>query len=174
MTGTDPPEYAGPVSRAIAYGLDAVIVVVALTSVAVVIGLIASVIGAQARELVRAAASAYLLVLPMLLALYCAVFWALTGRTPGMALVGVRVVATSGHRPSWLSSLVRAVVLAYFPLGAGWAVVDRRHQAVHDKVARTVVVRFAGSHQTVPAVRGRAGPARHAGPSSMARSIPRG
>jgi uncharacterized RDD family membrane protein YckC len=145
MTDTQPPEYAGPVTRAVAYGLDAVIVAFAFTSAAVVIGIIASMIGAQARELVHAGASAYLLVLPMLLAVYCAVFWALAERTPGMALLGVRVAATSGHRPSWLSSLVRAVVLAYFPLGAGWAVVDRRHQAVHDKLARTVVVQFAGS-----------------------------
>jgi uncharacterized RDD family membrane protein YckC len=32
-------------------------------------------------------------------------------------------------------------VLAYFPIGAVWALVDGRHQAIHDKLARTVVVR---------------------------------
>lgn len=84
MTGAAPPEYAGPVSRTIAYGLDA------------------------------------------------------------MAVLGVRVVATSGHRPSWLAALVRAVVLVYFPLGATWALVDRRHQAVHDKLARTAWYAWPG------------------------------
>jgi uncharacterized RDD family membrane protein YckC len=112
----------------------------------VVAGLIASVIGTRAHDLVRVAGSAYLLVLPMLFAFYCTVFWALAGRTPGMAVLGVRVVTTRGDaRPSWLSALVRAVILAYFPLGAAWALVDRRRQAVHDKVARTVVVRVASA-----------------------------
>jgi uncharacterized RDD family membrane protein YckC len=150
MTGTTPPEYAGPISRAIAYGLDTVLVAVAFTGGVVVAGLIASVIGTRAHDLVRAASTAYLLVLPMLFAFYCTVFWALAGRTPGMAVLGVRVVATRGGRPSWPSALVRAVLLAYFPLGAVWALVDRRHQAVHDKVARTVVVRVASSLLPAP------------------------
>jgi uncharacterized RDD family membrane protein YckC len=34
-------------------------------------------------------------------------------------------------------------VLAYFPIGALWCLVDRRHQAIHDKLARTAVVRTA-------------------------------
>jgi uncharacterized RDD family membrane protein YckC len=168
MTGTAPPEYAGPVSRTIAYGLDTFLVAVTFTGGVVVVGLIASVIGAHARDLVRAAASAYLVLLPLLFALYCAVFWALAARTLGMALVGVRVVATSGGRPSWLSALVRGVVLAYFPLGAVWALVDRRHQAVHDKLARTVVVRL-GSPLPPPRVAGVP-----AARSAMAPSIPRG
>ena len=40
------------------------------------------------------AASAYLLVLPAMFALYNALFWALAGRTPGMAVLGLRVVGT--------------------------------------------------------------------------------
>ena len=169
MTGTTPPEYAGPVSRAIAYGLDTVLVSVAFTGGVVVAGLIASVIGTRAHDLVRAAGAAYLLVLPMLFAFYCTVFWALAGRTPGMAVLGVRVVATRGARPSWPSALVRGVLLAYFPLGAVWALVDRRHQAVHDKVARTLVVRVASS---LPPAQVAGVPA--APESAVAPSIPRG
>jgi len=152
MTDAAPHQYSGPVSRAIAYGLDTFIVAVGFTAAAVVTGMIASVIGAKAHDLARAAASAYLLVLPALLAFYCALFWALAGRTPGMALLGIRVVALDGRRPSWLSALVRAVVLAYFPLGAAWALVDRRHQAVHDKLARTVVIRVPSPSPAVRAV----------------------
>jgi uncharacterized RDD family membrane protein YckC len=33
------------------------------------------------------------------------------------------------------------VVLGYLPVVALWMLVDRRHQGVHDKLARTVVVR---------------------------------
>jgi uncharacterized RDD family membrane protein YckC len=72
---------------------------------------------------------------------YCAVFWLLAGRTPGMALLGLRVVRTDGRPVRWFGVLLRGVLLAYFPVGALWLVVDRRHQAVHDKVARTLVIR---------------------------------
>jgi uncharacterized RDD family membrane protein YckC len=168
MTDSAPTEYAGPVSRTIAYGLDTFLVAVTFTGGVVVVGLIASVIGARIHDLVLVAASAYLVVLPLLFALYCAVFWALTARTPGTALVGLRVIAISGRRPSWLSALVRGVLLAYFPLGAVWALVDRRHQAVHDKLARTVVVRLGPS---LPPPRIVDVPA---APSTMAPSIPRG
>jgi uncharacterized RDD family membrane protein YckC len=34
-------------------------------------------------------------------------------------------------------------VLAFLPIGALWSVVDRRGQALHDKLARTLVVRTA-------------------------------
>jgi uncharacterized RDD family membrane protein YckC len=38
-------------------------------------------------------------------------------------------------------------VLACFPIGALWLLVDRRRQALHDKIARTVVVRPAPAQQ---------------------------
>jgi uncharacterized RDD family membrane protein YckC len=145
-----PRNYAGPVSRTIAYVVDVLVVALVFIGGAVVTGVTASFIGAQARDLARAVTSAYLLVLPAMLAVYSALFWALAGRTPGMALLGLRVVATHRRSLSWLSLLVRAVLVAYFPIGALWALVDRRHQAVHDKLARTAVVRVP-SPATAPA-----------------------
>jgi uncharacterized RDD family membrane protein YckC len=141
MTAPRSLEYAGPVSRAIAYVLDVLIVAGLFTGAMVVVGVMASVIGAGAHQLARAVASAYVVVLPISLALYCTLFWALAGRTPGMSLLGLRVVGIRRAPLSWPAALVRAVVLAYFPLGGVWALVDRRGQAVHDKLARTVVVR---------------------------------
>jgi uncharacterized RDD family membrane protein YckC len=79
--------------------------------------------------------------LPVLLAAYQSVFWSLTGRTPGMALLGLRVVTTWHARPSLPASAVRAATAAAFPAGFLWSLVDRRRQAVHDKLARTLVVR---------------------------------
>lgn len=143
MSALPAREHAGPVSRTIAYGVDAFIVAITCTGAAVVAAMIASVVGTWAHDLARAATSAYLLVLPAAMAVYCALFWTLAGRTPGMALLGLRVVATRDRPLFWLSALIRAVVLAYFPIGALWALVDRRHQAVHDKIARTAVVRVA-------------------------------
>jgi uncharacterized RDD family membrane protein YckC len=141
MSPPPPPEYAGPVSRLVAYLMDAFVVAVVCTGAAAVAAMIASVISARLHDVTLAAASAVLVVLPALLAAYCAVFWALAGRTPGMAVLGLRVVATRRRRLSWPAALLRALVLAYFPVGAVWALVDRRHQAIHDKVARTAVLR---------------------------------
>jgi uncharacterized RDD family membrane protein YckC len=149
MTAPAAREYAGPVSRTIAYVLDALVVTVVFSAGAAIAVMTASFIGAQSEALVRAAVSAYLVILPALLAVYCALFWALAGRTPGMALLGLRVVAVQQRPLSWLAALVRALVLAYFPIGAVWALVDRRHQAVHDKVARTAVIRMP-SREPVP------------------------
>ena len=112
--------------------------------------LIGAVVGVQAHDFAQALVPACLIVLPAVLAVYNWLFWALAGRTPGMALLGIRVVATSGRPLSWLASLVRAIVLAYFPIGALWAVVDRRNQGLHDKLARTTVVRI----EPAPAFRG--------------------
>jgi len=138
---TTATRYAGLVSRTIAYLTDALLVAVTFTAGTVVVGLIASVIGIEAQALARAVTSAYLLVLPASLATYNLLFWGLAGRTPGMALVGVRVATTRGRAVSWPAALVRAVVLAYFPLGALWMLVDRRRQGVHDKLAGTAVIR---------------------------------
>jgi uncharacterized RDD family membrane protein YckC len=65
------------------------------------------------------------------------------GRTPGMMVMGVRVVDTSLRRPGVVRSFVRCLgysVSAILFLGFVWAVFDARHQGFHDKIARTLVV----------------------------------
>jgi uncharacterized RDD family membrane protein YckC len=136
-----PPE-AGVVSRGAAYLVDAtvlagvVIVAIAITQV------IGAVTGLRPRDLARLAAPLSVTALPLLFVVYLAVFWRLAGRTPGMALFGLRVVPTNGRPLSWAAAALRAVGLTVFPVGFLWCVVDRRHQAVHDKLARTLVIRI--------------------------------
>ncbi|GID43957.1 hypothetical protein Aca07nite_12320 [Actinoplanes capillaceus] len=134
-------EYAGLVSRFLAYTVDAVVVAVFTGGAALVFGVVAAIVGSGAWELARLVVSSYLVLLPAVLALYCAVFWMLAGRTPGMAFLGLRVVRADGRTPGWFASFLRGLMLAYFPIGALWLLVDRRRQALHDKVARTSVVR---------------------------------
>ncbi|GAB1693604.1 RDD family protein [Krasilnikovia sp. M28-CT-15] len=141
MTHPDGGEFAGPVSRTIAYVLDILLVATVFSGGVLITILIGAVVVPSDPDLLRLTASAYLLLLPPTLALYNAVFWALAGRTPGMALLGLRVVAISGRRLSWFAALIRGAVLAYFPIGAVWVPVDSRHQGIHDKLARTAVVR---------------------------------
>lgn len=80
--------------------------------------------------------------------------WTFLGATPGMLLVGSRVVASkSGRRLTLAQSAVRAIglTLGLAALGIGilWCLRDARHQGLHDKLARSVVVREDESLMTL-------------------------
>lgn len=73
-------------------------------------------------------------------------FWGALERTPGMWLVGVRVVrAEDGGRLGFRRSFIRAcgylLDLASCFVGFAWAALDPHRQAWHDKVASSLVVR---------------------------------
>ena len=81
----------------------------------------------------------------LVVTLYFVSFWSVTGQTPGMRVMHLRVVRRSGAPVSALRSLVRfaglivAIVLLF--LGFLPVLVDRRRRGLHDFVAGTVVVR---------------------------------
>jgi len=138
----DAPPYAGAVSRGMAFFLD-----VLISAVIATIGSLLVYVGAQAlgRNLDGGGvvALSYLLSLPVVFGAYCAISWSLAGRTPGMALFGVRVICLDGSAPSPVRSVVRVlgyIVSAILMLGFIWIAVDRRRQGFHDKIARTFVV----------------------------------
>lgn len=68
------------------------------------------------------------------------------GQTLGKRAMGIRVVRTDGQALSMLDAFLRNVI-GYFVsiitlfIGFIWAVFDRDNQAVHDKIAGTIVVR---------------------------------
>jgi uncharacterized RDD family membrane protein YckC len=72
---------------------------------------------------------------------YC---WAAGGRTPGMALLGVRVVRADGAAVDPWRGVVRALVfpLSIIPFGLGFVgiLTQREHRALHDLIAGTAVV----------------------------------
>jgi uncharacterized RDD family membrane protein YckC len=150
VNGSAVSNHARFVTRAVAYLIDAVLVAAGTICAALGTVLVASAIGGPVRDVADRAVPVALAVLPAVLAAYNWFFWGLAGRTPGMALLGVRVVAVRGGRASWFASLLRAVVLAYLPIGALWSLVDRRGQALHDKLARTMVVATARPHAAPP------------------------
>ncbi len=67
------------------------------------------------------------------------------GQTPGKFALGLRVVKIDGSPISDVDAVIRAigyqVSAVLFGLGYLWAVIDRKNQTWHDKLARTVVVR---------------------------------
>ena len=137
-------QYAGPVTRALAYGADVVIsVVVFEVTVAVSFFLIDLVTHADVQtDDVPTWVSA--LVFALWLFVYFGGSWAASGKTAGMALLGLRVVNDDGSPIDRWRGLVRAPALALslltFGLGLVGIVIGRRHRGLQDVLAGSVVV----------------------------------
>jgi uncharacterized RDD family membrane protein YckC len=81
----------------------------------------------------------------VVLAIYGAVMWKLRGTTVGGIVFDLHVVRVDGRPLDWETAIVRALgcflSLAVVFLGFIWIAFDHNHQAWHDKIAGTVVVR---------------------------------
>jgi uncharacterized RDD family membrane protein YckC len=80
----------------------------------------------------------------LLIVFYFLFFWFFSGRTPGKALMGLRVVPIPGGKMSLPRSSLRLIaypvsIIPFF-LGFFWIIFDDRRQAWHDKIANTCVV----------------------------------
>jgi uncharacterized RDD family membrane protein YckC len=75
---------------------------------------------------------------------YTLFFWTVTGQTPGKALLGLRIVRLDGRPMGLMTSLVRLAGyhLSTIPMGLGYFAVlgDDKRQGWHDKIARTCVI----------------------------------
>jgi uncharacterized RDD family membrane protein YckC len=76
----------------------------------------------------------------LLLILYLAIAWSVTGRSYGAKLMGLRVVDRRGQRPPPLVALVRAVLSVSVPIGLLWCLVSRERRSVQDAICGTSVV----------------------------------
>ncbi|WP_138974226.1 RDD family protein, partial [Patulibacter medicamentivorans] len=136
-------ELAGPGTRIVSGLAD-----VALQLVVAVIGLIA--LGALDDDIGDDWTIAIASVLAFLLLFFWDVAWELLndGRTPGKAMLGLRVVRDDGRRVDPGSSVIRNLLriielpLAYAP-GIVMVTLSRRHQRVGDLLGGTLVVREA-------------------------------
>jgi uncharacterized RDD family membrane protein YckC len=81
----------------------------------------------------------------VVLAAYGAVMWKVRGSTIGGIVFDLRVVRLDGREVDWETAIVRALscFLSMVVVGLGffWIAFDDNHQAWHDKIAGTVVVR---------------------------------
>lgn len=70
--------------------------------------------------------------------------WAVSGRTPGMALLGIRVVRADGTALAPSRAIVRVLVfpLSFLLCGLGFLgiLVQREHRALHDLIAGSAVI----------------------------------
>ena len=81
---------------------------------------------------------------PFILGGYFVLLWAMSGRTIGKWVMGLRLVSTDGTNPTIWQSIVRVIgyllsALALY-IGYLWVFVDGNRRAWHDHLARTLVV----------------------------------
>lgn len=143
----DPPvgQYAGAISRAVAFGIDLAIITLTLLVVAALALTVQGFFPGRIFAGVRLAITVATEMIGSVLAIaYPIAFWAVLGETPGDMLMGLRIVRTDGRRMNLRCALLRYVgsLLAALPLFLGflWILVDDRRQGWHDKIAGTYVL----------------------------------
>jgi uncharacterized RDD family membrane protein YckC len=134
--------YSGLTSRGAAFAVDVAITQLTALVVGSLVGFLGSLAGLSLDGWLVATLSGAGWTL--FVAGYFVFFWTSVGQTPGMRVLGVRVVDPHGGPPGAGRSLVRLVgtALAIAPLFAGFLPVlfDARRRALQDYLAATLVV----------------------------------
>ena len=133
-----PTECAGAVTRALAFGLDALIVNLAFSGVAAIAALVASAFSGNENSLSGLTLAVGSVAWIALGSLYLVSFWSLAGQTPGMRFFGIRI-GVEGERLTLRQSLKRLVGLALsfmtFGLGFLGILFDERRRGWQDRMA---------------------------------------
>jgi uncharacterized RDD family membrane protein YckC len=154
------PDYTGLVTRAIGFGIDAVIIDLAALIVTAIVALALNLFNIPS-EIDTALAALGAVVFLAWSAAYFVTFWSTTGQTPGARIMRFRVLApgAKGGHISPRRALVRllAMILAAIPLLAGYFMVlfDDRRRGLHDRLARTVVIDAPDTETPVRRMRAR-------------------
>ena len=132
--------FAGPGARLVAYIVDIIIV-----SLVVVL---LSILGVALAVTIPPLAILPIVAVIVIPLIYFPYYWSNSGQTPGMKMMGIRVVrdrdggpVTSGQ--AVLRLLGYWVSGAVFYIGYIWIFIDKRKRGWHDLIAGTVVVEAA-------------------------------
>ena len=173
MTGADAGagpgrQYAGIVTRAMAFVTDLLILDGGLFVTGLMVGLVIEAFGNFSPNFDAEGVAAAGAVWSLAFAIYFTTCWSLTGQTPGMRVLGIKVLPSKGERLPPRRALVRVLGLlaAAIPLFAGYLLilVTERRRGLQDLLARTVVVYVEQRRPPVPS-----GAARTRGRSAMPR-----
>ncbi len=135
--------YAGAVSRLLAYGAD---VLILTTVYAAALALVQLAINAATPWSVDLESAHGLVLAGELLwaAFYFGNSWVIFARSPGMTLLGLRIVQADGSALDRHHAIVRFLTfpLGFLTLGLGFLgiIFGRTHQAIYDRIAKTAVV----------------------------------
>lgn len=135
--------YAGLVSRAIAFALDAALVNGVALVVGIAVGLGLSILHLPSQADTAIAAIMGVVWIGWSVA-YFAFFWSTTGQTPGNRVMRIQVIARGGEQLRPLRAAIRfgCVILAAIPLLGGFLMMlwDDRRRCLQDRLTRTVVL----------------------------------
>jgi uncharacterized RDD family membrane protein YckC len=135
---------AGVFSRALAFVVDVIVVFVGFAAGSSVVLFIGRLLSGHQTVQASTDGVGWTVVLCVWALGYFLVSFMITGRTLGMLLAGLRVVSLEGAPLSQRQALLRVIVLAIsiwlFWFALLTALLDRRHRAFHDFVAKTLVV----------------------------------
>jgi uncharacterized RDD family membrane protein YckC len=143
LVGAPPVQYAGLATRAVALAVDVALAQIIVFGGGAVLALVASLVGGE-QEFGTIERFLAAIAWAAVVGFYFILFWSTTGQTPGMRLMGLRVLDPGGGHPGIPRSFVRLIGLALciIPLFAGFlpVLVDDRRRGCHDMLAGTVVV----------------------------------
>ena len=135
--------YAGSVSRLLAFLIDAAVSAGLFSLGLAAVNLVWQVVTGHSVHWTRANI-AVAIIFAAWEFFYFGYSWAASGRTFGMAVLGVRVISADGTALSPRRGVVRALVfpLSFLFLGLGFLgiLVQREHRALHDLIAGSCVV----------------------------------
>ncbi len=160
-------QYAGAVTRGLAWMIDVTLLVVTLalttwlvTTSFELFGINVETCAADLTSLsallchgVRLSLAGFAL---LLLPVYKIFFWTVSGQTIGDAIFGVRVVRADGKPMTIPRSIKRFLgfLLCFLTFGVGFALIliDNQRQGLHDTIARTYVIYAWRGEQNVTSV----------------------
>jgi uncharacterized RDD family membrane protein YckC len=135
-----PTTHAGVVTRLLAAAVD----VAAIALLAVALDLAAAgvrfVWSPVDFRWPRPAIVSSIVVLLVIGVLYLTVAWAMTGRTYGGRLVGLRVLSMRRELLGWTRAFLRALACVLWPVGLLWSGISPSRSSLQDILFRTVVV----------------------------------
>jgi uncharacterized RDD family membrane protein YckC len=153
-------DYTGLVTRAIGFGIDALIIDLAAVIVTGIIALALNLFDIPSK-IDTALAAVGAVVFLVWSTTYFVTFWSTTGQTPGARVMRFRVLGPAAKRGHITPrrALVRllAMILAAIPLLAGYFMVlfDDRRRGLHDRLAHTVVIDAPDTETPVKRMRAR-------------------
>ena len=135
--------YAGSVSRFVAYAIDLLVSSAVFSLALAAISYVSQIVTGHSIHWNRSTIGMAIAFVVWEF-VYFGYSWAVSGRTFGMAVLGIRVVRADGSTVQPKEGIIRALVfpLSFLLFGLGFLgiLVQREHRALHDLIAGTAVV----------------------------------
>lgn len=132
--------HAGLVSRAIANAIDATVVGAILVAGYVTVNGVLFVSDPRGFAFIDVSLLGIVSAALAVTTVYFTGAWAITGRTYGCHVMGLRVVTRRGGRLRPTVALARAVLCVCFPVGLLWCAVSSGERSIQDVLLRTSVI----------------------------------